>query len=122
MIRSVVSIISGYVFWIISLWILWAIFGYGVRDVPPTGFLILSVFCESVFGLGVGYLTAVIAKRHPLRNSMILAAFFILGQIVSLVFQTCPYPVWILLTTIFIVAPCIALGGYIRKRQTANIN
>ena len=122
MIRSIISIIAGYVVWMLAVWILWAIFGYGIQDVPSTGFLILSVFFESVFGLGGGYLAAIIAKRHAVRHSTILAGLFVVGGIVSVISKTSQFPVWVHLTTIFIVAPCIAVGGFIRKRQTANIN
>lgn len=122
MIRSIISIIAGYIAWMVTVWILWTVFDYGMQDVPPTGFLIFSVFPESVFGLSSGYLSAVIAKRHALKHSMILAGLFVIGGIVSLIFKMSQYPVWVPLTTIFIVAPCIAVGGYIRERQTRKIN
>ena len=44
MIRSIISIVAGYVAWMLAVWIIWTVFGYGIRDVPPTDFLIFSVF------------------------------------------------------------------------------
>ena len=117
MIRSIISVIAGYLVWMGATWIVWILFGYGIHDVPPTGFLVFSVLYESLFGLGGGYLTGVIAKRHIFRHSMVLAAFFAIGGVVSIIFETGQFPVWIPLSTIFITAPCVALGGYIRQRQ-----
>jgi len=122
MIRSIISIISGYIAWMGAVWILWALSGYDMHDLPPTGFFIFSVFCESILGLGSGYLTGVIAKRHVLRHSMVLAAFLAIGGVVSIILKTGQESIWIPLVTLFIISPCVALGGYIRKGEVESFS
>jgi hypothetical protein len=117
MVRSILSIITGYVVFLISVMILWLAFGYGPKDIPPTNFLVFSVFCEALFSAGCGYLTAAIAQRRALLHAGILAAVFVIVGLGSLVFQTHRYPFWIPLSTVFINAPCALLGGYLRYKR-----
>jgi peptidoglycan/LPS O-acetylase OafA/YrhL len=115
MIRSIISIITGYVSFSIAVLVLWLAFGYGPKDIPPTNFLIFSIFCEAFFAVGCGYLVALIAQRRELLHAGILAAIFIIVGLGSLLFQTHHYPYWVALSIILINAPCILLGGYIRQ-------
>jgi hypothetical protein len=115
MIRSIIAIISGYVTFSIAVLILWLAFGYGPKDVPPTNFLLFSIFCEAIFAAGSGYLVALIAQRRELLHAGILAAIFVLVGLGSLLFKTHPYPYWVALSIILINAPCALLGGYIRQ-------
>ena len=116
MIRSIISIITGYVTFSIAVLILWLAFGYGPKDVPPDNFLIFSIFCEAFFSVGCGYLTALIAQRRDLLHAGILAAIFVIVGLGSLIFKTYPYPYWVSLSIILINAPCALLGGYIRQK------
>lgn len=115
MVRSIISIIAGYVTFSISVLILWLAFGYRPKDVPATNFLIFSIFCEAFIAVGCGYLAALIAQRRELLHAGILAAVFIIAGLGSLIFQTHHYPYWNSLSIILINAPCILLGGYIRQ-------
>jgi O-antigen/teichoic acid export membrane protein len=115
MIRSIISIITGYVTFSIAVLILWLAFGYGPKDVPPDNFLIFSIFCEAFFSVGCGYLTALIAQRRDLLHAGILAAIFVIVGLGSLIFKTNQYPYWVALSIILINAPCALLGGYIRQ-------
>jgi O-antigen/teichoic acid export membrane protein len=125
MIRSIISIIGGYVSFSIAVLILWLAFGYGPKDVPPPAFLMFSIFCEVFFAVGSGYLVAIIAQRRELLHAAILAAIFVIIGLGSLIFKTHQYPYWVALSIIFINAPCALLGGYIRqntKRKTSFTN
>jgi hypothetical protein len=115
MIRSIVSIISGYVTFSIAVLILWLAFGYGPKDIPPDSFLIFSIFCEAFFAVGSGYLVALIAQRRELLHAGILAAIFAIIGLGSLIFKAHQYPYWVALSIILINAPCTLLGGYIRQ-------
>lgn len=117
MVRSILSIITGYVVFLISVVILWLAFGYGPKDIPPTNFLVFSIFCEAFFSAGCGYLTAAIARRRALLHAGILAAVFVIVGLGSLIFQTHHYPFWITLSIVFVNAPCALLGGYIRHQR-----
>jgi O-antigen/teichoic acid export membrane protein len=115
MIRSILSIISGYLAFSIAVLILWLAFGYGPKEIPPTNFLIFSIFCEAFFSVGCGYLAALIAQRRELLHAGILAAVFVIVGLGTLLFKTHHYPYWVPLSVIIINAPCAFLGGYIRR-------
>lgn len=116
MIRSIISIISGYVTFSIAVLILWLAFGYGPEDIPPTNFLIFSIICEALFAAGSGYIIALIAQRQELLHAGILAGIFVIVGLGSLIFRTHQYPYWVTLSIILINAPSALLGGYIRQK------
>lgn len=120
MIRSIISIIAGYVTFSIAVLILWLPFGYGPKDIPPNNFLIFSIFCEAFFAVGAGYLVALIAQRRELLHAGILAAIFVIVGLGSLIFKTHQYPYWVALSIILINAPLALLGGYIRQNTKKN--
>ena len=122
MIRSIISIISGYVTFSIAVLILWLTFGYGPKDIPPDNFLIFSIFCEAFFSVGAGYLVGLIAQRRELLHAGILAAIFAIVGLGSLIFKTHQYPYWVALSIILVNAPCALLGGYIRKSTKRKVN
>lgn len=118
MIRSVLSVIAGYIFFYIAVLILWLAFGYGPdQDFQSSSFLIISIFFEALFAVGCGYLVALIADRMELLHAAILAALFVISGIAYLLLRLNHYPIWVPLSTIFVNAPCIILGGFIRRKQ-----
>ena len=120
MIKSILSIISGYVAFSIAVLILWLAFGYGPKDIPPTNFLLFSIFCEAFFAVGAGYLVGLMARRRELLHAGILAGIFAIIGLASLIFKTHQYPYWVALSIIVINAPCTLLGGYIRQSTRKN--
>jgi hypothetical protein len=118
MIRSILAVISGYLAFYLAMLILWLAFGYGPEHkIPTTNFLILSIFCEALFALGSGYLIALIARRRELLHAGILSAIFVISGILYLVLRLNHYPVWVPLAVIFLNAPCVLLGGHLRKKR-----
>jgi len=116
MVRSIISIISGYLIFGLAVLLLWIAFGYRPHSVPPTGFLVFSVFCECLFALGSGYVVALIARRRELLHTGILTAIFVVLGLLTVVTTMNKLPLWVNLTTIFPTAPCILLGGWIRMK------
>lgn len=117
MIRSILSIVTGYAVWTGATWLLWIAFGHGIKEVPPTGFLIFSVVCETIFGLATGYLAGLIAGRKPWLHGTVLAGLFVVGGVVSLINGSYWGILWIPLTTIFLIAPAISWGGWLRQKR-----
>ena len=117
MIRSIFSIVTGYILFGLAVWILWTLFGYSHQHLPPDNFYFLSIFCECLFATGIGYLTAFIAKRKEIVHATILFGIYIMLALISIVFKMFEGPFWTQLTSFFPIAPCILLGGYIRQRQ-----
>jgi hypothetical protein len=116
MVRSIISIVSGYVIFGVAVLLLWIAFGYRPHSVPPTGFLVFSVFCECLFALGSGYVVALIARRRELLHAGILTAIFVVLGLLSVLVPMNKLPLWVNLTTIFPTSPCILLGGWIRMK------
>jgi len=117
MIRSILSVITGLVIFYIPVYILWAAFGYGARDVPPDGFFAASVVLEILLGLAAGYLTARLAGRHGLLLCGILAGLLTL-QNLGLVFAGPPAsPKWPYTLSLILVPPAVLLGGYMHRRR-----
>jgi hypothetical protein len=116
MVRSIISIISGYLIFGVAVLLLWIAFGYRPHSIPPTGFLVFSVFCECLFALGSGYVVALIARRGELLHAGILTAIFVVLGFLSVLMPVNHLPLWVNLTTIFPTSPCILLGGWIRMK------
>ena len=118
MIRSILAVISGYLAFYLALLILWLVFGYGPKQkTPTTEFLILSLFCEALFALGSGVLIALIARRRELLHAGILSAVFVISGVLYLLLRLNHYPVWVPLGVIFVNAPCVLLGAYLRRKR-----
>lgn len=96
---------------------LWLAFGYGPKhEFPTTSFLIVSIIYETFFAVGCGYLVAFIARRRELLHAGILSGIFVIGGVLYFIFRLNHYPVWVPLSIIFINAPCVLLGAYLRKK------
>ncbi|UCE40134.1 MAG: hypothetical protein JSV17_11770 [Candidatus Aminicenantes bacterium] len=116
-IRSLLSLIVGYLIFVVSMLILWMVFGYKPKDVPPDGFLVFSIFCECLFALGGGYVAAFISNRKELVHTGILAGVVAIMGVLSLFWPHNELSWWANLATAFPIAPCFPLGGLIRKKS-----
>ena len=125
MLRSIISIIAGFILWYVLIVILWVLFGYSVQNKPPEGFLIFSLLIEIIFAVGAGYVTALIANKgkEQLHGFILGIVFAVLGMvdvIVCLV-KEIQDPLWIPISTIVIIAPCAVLGGWLRSKRVDHI-
>jgi hypothetical protein len=100
---------------IVAMLLLWMAFGYKPKDVPPDGFLVLSIFGECLFAMGGGYVAALIADRKELIHTGILAGIFAVLGMLSILCPQNDLPWWANFATVFPIAPCFLLGGLIRK-------
>ena len=124
MLRSIVSIVVGFIVWYASVVILWILFGYNAGNMPSSDFLMFSVVVEALFAVGVGYLTALIAKKKEHIHGIILGIVFAVYGIVDLIIyflKDFEMPFWVPVTTIVIIAPCAVLGGWLRSRRVDRI-
>lgn len=116
-IRSLLSLILGYLVFAVAMVLLWMIFGYKPKDVPTDGFLVFSIFCECLFALGGGYVAALVAKRKRLLHTGILAGIVAVMGVLSLFFPQNELSWWANLATAFPIAPCFLLGGLMLTRK-----
>ena len=75
-IRSLLSLLAGYLTFALAMVLLWMAFGHKPKDVPPDGFLLFSIFCECFFAIGGGVVAAKIANRKELAHTGILTGIF----------------------------------------------
>ena len=115
--RSLLSLIAGYLIFSVAMLLLWIIFGYKPKDVPPNGFLVFSIFGECLFAIGGGYVAAIIANRKVLVHTGILTGVFVVMGALSFMCPLNELPWWVNLASVFLIAPCFLLGGLIRKGQ-----
>jgi hypothetical protein len=118
MVRSIFSVVAGFVVLVGLTAGLWAAFGVTDPTDVSSAFVLFSVVCEVVFALGAGLLTAWIAGRHGGRHAAYLAAVVVLQGLAQAVFGGAELPLWVPLSTVLLVAPCCFLGGLIRPRNT----
>jgi hypothetical protein len=121
MIRSIVSVIAGFVFFVLAVWALDAILGFE-QGARPEGLVLVLIICfEAVVTFVSGYLTAMIAKRKEMLHALIIFGVFgLMGVVGFIVHALDPAKTmdWLGLVYIFIIAPCALLGGLVRKRQS----
>ena len=116
--RSIAAFFSGYVVFGIGIWLIWQVAGYNVcTDVPPTGFYLVSLFCECGLGFGAGMLVGWIAGRRECFHALVLAGFFFIITIIGLIFGQVKGPVWPHLGFLFLVSPAMVFGGYLLQRN-----
>ena len=119
--RSLLSLIAGYLIFAVAMLLLWMVFGYKPKDVPPDGFLVFSIFCECLFAFGGGYVAALVADRHELVHTGILTGILVIMGELSVLCPQNELPLWANIATIFPIAPCFLLGGWIRKKKKSAI-
>jgi len=116
-IRSLLSLIIGYLIFAVAMLLLWMVFGYRPKDVPPERFLVFSIFCECPFAIGGGYVAALVANRKELVHTGILTGILAVMGALSVLCPQNELPLWVNLATVFPIAPCFLLGGLIRKKS-----
>lgn len=116
-IGSILSLIVGYLIFGVGMLLLWMVFGYKPKDVPPDGFLVFSIFGECLIALGAGYVAALVANRKELVHTGILTGVLVVMGVLFVLWPQNELPWWANLATVFPIAPFILLGGLIRKKS-----
>jgi peptidoglycan/LPS O-acetylase OafA/YrhL len=110
-IRSLLSLIAGYLIFALAMVLLWMAFGYKPKDIPPEGFLVFSICCECLIAVGAGYAAAKIVNWKEMAHTGILTGVFAFLGVLALIWPHNALPWWANLATIFPIAPCFLLGG-----------
>lgn len=117
-IRGAAAVMAGYLTFYLAVLMLWLASGYHPRrDIPSTGFLVISTVFELFFAVAAGYLIAFIARHKELLYAGIFAAFFVFTGIFYLCLRLNHYPVWFPISTILINAPGVLLGAILRIKR-----
>jgi putative membrane protein (TIGR04086 family) len=114
--RSIVSVIVGYLIFALSAFALFQISGQPPHQAAPAPFMAGSI----VFALLGGYVAAWLARRRPLAHGLAVAVVLALGAAISLLSTLGKGAIWSQVATLVIMAPCAALGSWLRSRQVTS--
>jgi hypothetical protein len=114
MLRSILSIIIGWLIYGLSVGILISMTGIDPHGESSVFFKIGSTIYGIVFAFIGGFVTALIAKQRLLLHSISLSLLLILIAIAVIYFTEWNH--WSEWVTIFLIAPFAAFGGWVRLK------
>jgi putative membrane protein (TIGR04086 family) len=119
--RSVLAVVVGYVIFALSAFAFFKISGQPPHQVAPLPIMIGSIALGMVSALFGGYAAARLARRRPLAHGGAVAAVLALGATLSLLGTLGQGAVWSQVAALALMAPCAALGGWLRLRQVSRV-
>ena len=99
----------------VSAVLLFQLSGVDPHSRPDTGFMILSIIYGCVFSALGGYVTGLIAQNNETKHSIALT--ILLAAISTITLFLAPGEHWTEVATIFIMAPCAVVGGFLRQKR-----
>ena len=115
MLRSILSVIIGWLVWGISVGLLIVMTGVDLQGESSAFFKIGSTFYGIVFSFLGGFVTALIAKQRRLLHSIAVSLLIILISLAALYLTEGKH--WSEWINIFIIAPFAAIGGWMRVKN-----
>ena len=115
--RGILSVITGLAAFFFPLYFLWGAFGYNSGSLPPDWFWMLSLFVETLLGLGAGFVTFRLIQKRSFIPLWILAGLLALLNIVTVFFEKNEFPLWPYVLSIFLVPASVLLGGCLSLRS-----
>ncbi len=88
---------------------------------PSPIFMLFTTLYGAFFAALGGYVTARLAGRREMEHTAALVCLIILIAAGSLVAMLGKGTVWSEIATLVVMAPCAALGGLFRRRQTQRV-
>jgi len=79
--------------------------------------MLASIAYGMVFALLGGYVAAWLAHRRPLAHGVAVAAVLAVGAAISLLSTLGKGAIWSQVQALILMAPCAALGGWLRLKQ-----
>ena len=117
MIRNILSVLAGYLIFVITSLALFKLSGQDPHADPTTTFVILTIIYGAAFSFLSGLITQLISKTKNITLNYVLC-FIIAGFATFSLFKSAGNH-WTQLLAIFILAPISILGGlFYNKRNT----
>jgi len=117
MARSILAVIVGYLIFAVAAFAFFQISGQPPHQAAPIPIMLGSIAFGMGFALLGGYVAARLAQRRPLAHGFAVAAVLALGAGISLLSTIGHGAVWSQVAALVLMAPCAALGGWLRSRQ-----
>ena len=117
MIRNILSVLAGYIIFVITSLALFKLSGQDPHADPTTIFVILTIIYGAAFSSVSGFITQLIAKTKNITLNYVLC-FIMAGFATFSLFKTTGNH-WTQLLAIFLFAPISILGGlfYIKRNN-----
>jgi hypothetical protein len=115
--RSILSVVVGYVIFAGSAFALFRLSGQPPHQAASMPFMAGSTVFGMVFATLGGYAAAWMAGRRPLAHGVWVAAVLALFAAASLLATFGKGGIWSQAAALVLMAPCAALGGWLRGRQ-----
>jgi hypothetical protein len=115
MVRSVAAVVVGYLIFGVSSGLLFRLSGRDPHLVPSTGFLVFSIAYGMAFAMAGGFAAASIATRQRTLHALAVAGMIAVTSFAALIVEWGAGSVWSQLTTLVLMAPAAAIGGYLRR-------
>jgi hypothetical protein len=85
MFRSAAAVVAGYFVMVLAVFSLFKAWRFDINEAPLSpGFMVLSIAFGFVAAVAGGYVTALIARRAPLRHAAALAAIGLILALINL--------------------------------------
>jgi peptidoglycan/LPS O-acetylase OafA/YrhL len=121
MVRTILSVISGYLVMAIAVMILFAIWFNDPNTKPDNTFMLFSLVYGFLFATVGGYITTLIADRPDMKSAFALAGLAVILGIVNMIGARGQEPLWFQILNILLALAGILLGGFLRMRQLGKI-
>ena len=116
--RSVGSVIVGYLVFAVSAVALFAITGRDAHAEAPVWFMVGSTLYGMLFAaVGGGYIAARLAAASPVGHALAITVIIALGTLVSIFTRPAGGTIWSQLAALFLMAPSATLGGWVDWRR-----
>jgi len=116
-VRSVLSVVAGYLLFAASAFLIFLLFKRPPHQAAPLWFMVVTTMIGMLFAFLSGYIAGLLARRNPLGHAIGVAAVLALGASVSLVSTLGKGAIWTQVAAIVLMAPSVIAGGWIRLRQ-----
>jgi hypothetical protein len=124
MVRSILAVISGFLWLLIltniaTVLVVFVLFSSGGNIYPTPGFLIINAAFNLLFAIPAGFITASISKETPQRDIAILALVIFIFSIASLflITRVSQQPVWYSIILIILIPLTVLIGGQIKIKR-----
>ena len=116
--QSIVAVVAGYLVFAVSAYGFFRLSGQAPHQTAPMPIMIAGIGLGMAFAAAGGYAAAWLGGHHPLAHGIAVAVVLALGAAVSLFATLGKGAVWTQLAALLLMAPCAALGGWLRSRRT----
>ena len=117
MLRLILGIIVGYVFFVLTAALVFMLPGRDPHAAADPSFMVGTIGAGAIAALAGGYFGAVIGKGYELPAGIAIALVIAGGAIASLIAQPADAARWTQLSALVVMGPMALFGAFVRVRR-----